>query len=541
MTAGGAEETKRLEALHRYRVLDTAPEPAFDRLAALAARLFGAPIALVSLVDRDRQWFKSTVGMAARETERSVSFCAHAILGDGVMVVADARQDARFALNPLVTGPPGMRFYAAAPLRSPDGYNIGTLCVIDTVPRGPLPPSECRALEDLAATVVDELDLRLAVLRAEEAEDRFRGLFEGSPDAIVILDPHDPTVSWPILDCNEASCRMNGYQRGELLGRSVDILHERTEGPVLRAAHLERLRAGGPVTVEALHRRKDGTLFPVEASTCLVRLAGQEVILGIDRDVTRRKNDERDREALTEALAGKNAELERFVYTASHDLRAPLVTIQGFVGQMEKAVSEGRLQRLPDDLRRVRDAAERMHRLLGELLEVSRIGRVADAPQDTPFGDLFREALALVEGRVIARGVEVELLGNESVVARGDRRRLVQVLQNLLDNAARFAGASGPPRVEAGVRESSGPPVFFVRDNGPGIEPRHHERVFRLFEKLDPASEGSGLGLAIVQKVVDLHGGRVWVESEGRGTGATFCFTLADARAPVTPPSSSPR
>ena len=535
-----AEETERLEALHRYRVLDTAPEPAFDRIAALAARLFGAPIALVSLVDRDRQWFKSTFGMAARETERAISFCGYAILGDGVMVVSDARQDARFALNPLVTGPPRIRFYAAAPLRSPDGYNIGTLSVIDTVPRDPLPPSERRTLEDLAATVVDELHLRLAVLRAEEAEGRFRGLFESSPDAIVMLDPRDPAVSWPIVDCNEALCRMNGYQRGELLGRSVDILHERTEDPGLRAAYLERLRAGGPVTVEALHRRKDGTVFPVEVSTCLVRLSGQEVILGIDRDVTRRKNDERDREALTEALAGKNAELERFVYTVSHDLRAPLVTIQGFVGQMEKAVSEGRLQRLPEDLRRVHDAAERMHRLLGELLEISRIGRIAAAPQDTPFGDLVREALALVEGGLTARGVQVELLGDQSVVAHGDRHRLVEVLQNLLDNAARFSGASGPPRVEIGVRESSGPPVFFVRDNGPGIEPRHHERVFRLFEKLDPASQGTGVGLAIVQRIVDVHGGRIWVESEGRGTGTTFCLTLAGARPPGSPAPSSP-
>ena len=521
------EEDERLEALHRYRVLDTPPEPAFDRIVALAARLFEVPIALVSFVDRDRQWFKSAVGLAARETERAVAFCAHAILGEGLMVVADASQDARFARNPLVAGPLGVRFYAAAPLRSPDGHNIGTLSVIDTVPRGPLTPAESRTLEDLAATVVDELELRLAVLRAEEAEGRFRGVFEASPDAMLILDPHDPAVSWPIFDCNEATCRMNGYRREELLGRSVDILHERAEEPALRAAYLDQLRIGGPVRVETVHRKKDGTVFPVEVSTCLLRLSGREVVLGIDRDVSRRKAAEREREALSEALADKNAELERFVYTVSHDLRAPLITIQGFVGHMEKAVCEGRLQQLPADLRRVRDAAERMHRLLGELLEISRVGRVVDAPEDTPFGDLVREALTVVEGRLSARGVRVELLGDPSVVARGDRRRLVEVLQNLLDNGARYAGVSSAPRLEVGVRESSGPPVFFVRDNGPGIEARHHERIFRLFETLDPASEGTGVGLAIVKRIVDLHGGRVWVESGGQGSGSTFCFTLA--------------
>jgi signal transduction histidine kinase len=105
-----------------------------------------------------------------------------------------------------------------------------------------------------------------------------------------------------------------------------------------------------------------------------------------------------------------------------------------------------------------------------------------------------------------------------------------------LDNAARFAGANEPPLVAIGVRESSGAPVFFVRDNGPGIEPRYHDRIFRLFETLDPSSGGSGVGLAIVQRIVELHGGRVWVESEGQGKGATFCFTLAGARTPAAAP-----
>jgi PAS domain S-box-containing protein len=537
VTAGiPADETERLEALHRYRVLDTPPEPAFDRITALVARLFEAPIALVSLVDRDRQWFKSALGLTARETKRAVAFCAHAILGDGVMVVADTCADARFAQNPLVTAAPGLRFYAGAPLRSPDGHNIGALSVIDTVPRGLLAESQRRTLVDLAATVVDELELRLAALRAEEAEERFRVLFESSPDAILILDPHDPAVSWPIVDCNAAACRMNGYARDDLISRSIDILHEQPAEPAQRAAYLDELRRSGQFQVEAVHRRKDGTDFPVDVSTSLIRLSGREFVLGVDRDATRRKKDQQEREALIRELAGKNGELERLVYTVSHDLRSPLFTIQGFLAVMQKDVSQGQWQSLPDHLGRVCNAAEKMGRLIVELLEISRIGKVVNPAEDVPFGDLVREALSLVEGRLTAGGVRVEPLGGEAVIVRGDRGRLVEVLQNLLDNAARFAGANEPPLVAIGVRESSGAPVFFVRDNGPGIEPRYHDRIFRLFETLDPSSGGSGVGLAIVQRIVELHGGRVWVESEGQGKGATFCFTLAGARTPAAAP-----
>jgi GAF domain-containing protein len=128
-------ENERLAALFRYTILDTPDEPAFDRLTALAARLFKAPVALVTLIDEKRQWFKSCVGTSISETSREVSFCAHAILDDDVTVVPDATADPRFSDNPFVTGPPGVRFYAGAPLKVSEVYNLGTLCILDTVAR----------------------------------------------------------------------------------------------------------------------------------------------------------------------------------------------------------------------------------------------------------------------------------------------------------------------------------------------------------------------------------------------------------------------
>lgn len=160
-----SDEKKRLEELKAYGILDTPPEEAFDRVTRLAARLLGSPIALISLVDERRQWFKSHYGADLSETPREWAFCGHAILEDDVMVVPDATKDDRFRFNPLVVDEPRIRFYAGMPLRSPHGTNLGTLCVIDRTPRLGLSEVQRQILKDLAAIVIDELELRLSARR----------------------------------------------------------------------------------------------------------------------------------------------------------------------------------------------------------------------------------------------------------------------------------------------------------------------------------------------------------------------------------------
>jgi signal transduction histidine kinase len=248
--------------------------------------------------------------------------------------------------------------------------------------------------------------------------------------------------------------------------------------------------------------------------------------------LARTRSSEAQYRRLVGELEVKNAELERFTYTVSHDLKSPLITLRGFLGYIESDAREGNLERVRADLARVVEATDKMRRLLDELLELSRIGRLVNPSQDVPFGEVAREAKELVRGRLEARGVAVEI-GADLPVVRGDRLRLVEVVQNLLDNAAKFMGDEEHPRVEVGVREGGEAPVFIVRDNGIGIPPRHRERVFRLFEKLDPASEGNGVGLALVKRIVELHGGRVWVEASALAGGATFCFTLPLAARPT--------
>jgi signal transduction histidine kinase len=231
------------------------------------------------------------------------------------------------------------------------------------------------------------------------------------------------------------------------------------------------------------------------------------------------------KELITE-LENKNAELERFTYTVSHDLKSPLFTIRGFLGYLEQDALAGNHERLKGDIQRITDATDKMQRLLNELLELSRVGRIKNDSVKVPFTELAQEAMELVQGQIMENGIAVHIDPNMPSVYV-DRPRLVEVLQNLIDNAAKFMGDQKEPRIEIGQNGfEDDKPIFYVRDNGKGIAPEHFERVFGLFNKLDPKTDGTGIGLALVKRIIEVHGGRIWVESE-LGKGSTFFFTLA--------------
>ena len=229
--------------------------------------------------------------------------------------------------------------------------------------------------------------------------------------------------------------------------------------------------------------------------------------------------------ARTAELEAKNAELERYTYTVSHDLKSPLITIKGFLGLLEKDAIKGDTERVKRDVSRIHNAAEKMNQLLNDLLELSKVGQIISTKEEVPLNDLANEAVSLVRGQIKALGVKIEISPDLPVVYV-DRRRLVEVLQNLINNAAKHMGKQPEPRIEIGTRQDNGEDVYYVRDNGIGIESRYHENVFGLFNKLDHKSEGTGIGLAIVRRIVEVHGGRIWVESEGKEKGSTFCFTV---------------
>lgn len=331
----------------------------------------------------------------------------------------------------------------------------------------------------------------------------------------------------------------------DLLGKTLVDVHGPEKGPLFHRAVQRVIDTGEQETL-------DYTIATPEAvsaySALLSRIdGGQETapsVACVVRDVTDRQRAQQEREALIEELEAKNSELERYTYTVSHDLKSPLVTIAGFLGMIERSAVAGEFDRLRSDLGRIHGAVQRMRELLDELLELSRIGRFVNPSENIDLSELAREAAELVvpreAPRMAGRGAVDFRVADDLPVVWGDRMRLRQAFQNLIENALKFMGQQTEPRVEIGVRRDHGEAVYFVRDNGIGIDPRYLGRIFGLFDQLDNASPGTGIGLALVKRIVEVHKGRIWVESSGVGQGATFCLTLPEVVGePVAEPGAS--
>ena len=245
----------------------------------------------------------------------------------------------------------------------------------------------------------------------------------------------------------------------------------------------------------------------------LLRAYGSNV-----RYITERKQAEKE-------LQEKNEELERFTYTVSHDLKSPLISIQGFAGRILKQLEKGDYASIHDGMKVIVDTSAKMSLLLHDLLELSKVGLFMNPQSEIDMRQIVKDVLPQLTGLLDKRHIEF-VVQDGFPPFKGDALRFSSMLQNLIENAIKYIGDQAEPRIEIGSRWDGKECVFFVGDNGMGIEPRYHESIFGLFAKLDDDSSGTGVGLALVKRIVEGHGGRVWVESEGVGKGSRFCFTV---------------
>jgi PAS domain S-box-containing protein len=370
----------------------------------------------------------------------------------------------------------------------------------------------------LLGFLLDITDRREAEEKLRESEERHRGLSEASLEAVMVHD------GGRIVDVNHALCELVGYSWHELIGRDgFQLIAPEDREAVYRMLLTEYER---PREVTGL--RRDGSRVPLEVRARSFPYRGQILSVVALRDISERARAEKVRESLIGDLEAKNAELERFTHTVSHDLKAPLITIRGFAQYLLRDLEEGRPERVGSDASRIFEAAGQMQHLLDHLVALSRAGLGAAPPEPVHLDVVALEALGLVEGRRADTGVRVELASGLPVVF-GDHARLVQVFQNLLENAVKFTAGVKEPLVTVRpgpLDKGEGEATIIVADNGKGIDPAHHNRVFGLFEKLDPACEGTGVGLAVVRRIVETHGGRARVESQGAGQGTEVWVTL---------------
>lgn len=240
--------------------------------------------------------------------------------------------------------------------------------------------------------------------------------------------------------------------------------------------------------------------------------------------VNRLKREINEREAISSELETKNAELERFAYTVSHDLKTPLVTIKGFLGLLGKDIEENARDRIEVDFEKINNAADTMGALLNDLLELSRVGRVMGDPVTCNLSVIAQKAMDLVKVNLDALGIEILIEDMPNV--HGDELRLIEVYLNLVENAIKFMGDQISPRIHIGCYEKDGMICSFVRDNGVGIDAKYHDQVFDLFERLSTDVGGTGVGLTLVKRIIEVHGGQIWVDSDGVGHGCNMAFTL---------------
>ncbi|HLJ04101.1 MAG TPA: PAS domain S-box protein [Solirubrobacteraceae bacterium] len=363
-------------------------------------------------------------------------------------------------------------------------------------------------VRDARGEIVGAATVGRDITERRRAEQRFRSLLESAPDAVVVIGP-DGCIAL----VNRQTEELFGYTREELIGRPPGMLiPERLRAP--SGGYFSA--AGSAFEMDGL--RADGGEFPIDVTLSpLSTDEGTMTYIAI-RDIT-------DRRLMEDELRRSNHDLEQFAYVASHDLSEPLRVISGFVELLSRRYGS----QLDEEGERFIDfiltGVERMQALIDDLLAYSRAGRATLDPREVDVAALVEDLLRALRPELEARGVDVQVGTLPSV--RAEKSLLRQVIQNLISNAVKFSDAAAPV-VRVSSERVPGAWCFAVADNGPGVEPRYRERIFEMFQRLHGRDvPGSGIGLAIVKRLVERHGGRVWV-SDASPRGATFNFTIPD-------------
>jgi signal transduction histidine kinase len=520
------EEARRLEALDSYHILDTLEESDYDNLTALAAAICGVPIALISFVDKSRQWFKSHRGLNAKETPIEQSFCAHAIVGtNDLMIVEDAQKDVRFKDNPLVTGHPKISFYAGVPLNNEDGYSLGTLCVIDSE-RRTLTLEQQNSLKIVAQQVMDKLELRRKVWMLEDtqqelktaveklttSESKLRAIIEEAPIAIGVLRSSD----FIIETANNNLLKLWG-KTADVIGKPasqfLDQEHEIEGFKILREVFETGVGYTAQDLPSAVLNSEEATLryYNVTYHPILDQEGKTEQILVLAVDVTKQRE--------------LSLQKDDFISIASHELKTPITSLRASLQLLGRLKDNPGSPMIPKLIEQANRSTVKMNALVEDLLNVGRLneGHLQLFKSEFKLSDLL--GACCEEVRFIAKH-ELIFQGDVNLAVHADEHRIDQVILNFVNNAVKYA--PGSKEIYLIVEEEDGYAKVSVKDSGPGIEEEQLAHLFGRYYRAAYAGaqySGLGLGLYICAEIIRKHNGEIGVESK-LGEGSTFWFKL---------------
>ncbi|MCX6154850.1 MAG: PAS domain S-box protein [Candidatus Kapabacteria bacterium] len=569
-------EEERIAALKSYNILDTSPQKIYDDITLLASQICDTPISLISLIDEDRQWFKSKQGVDVESTPREIAFCARAIeTPEELFIVSNAMEDERFKNNPLVTEYPYIRFYAGAPLVTNDGYALGTLCVIDREPRV-LKPKQLEALTALRNGIVTAFELERTNRFLKESEEKqkqlleetvekdnaTRSIIESAPNAMILIE-----ANGVIRMVNIQTEKIFGYLRDEIIGKQIEILLPPEHSDIfikLRETFITKpshKAIGYGRTLYGI--KKDGVRFPIEIGLNPLLNKGKLWILVSVIDISERKNHDEKQKIYLEELKEKNGIIERglnekhvligelteakekletlnatkdkFFSIIAHDLKGPLGSFKQVTELLAESYSEFPEEDKVEFILLMSQESKNLYSLLENLLEWSRSqrGNIPFNPEKFNLKMMSIEIIKLM--KPTAEKKRIELINHIpiSLDIIADENMINTVIRNLISNAIKFTPDCGS--IELGIRAktteefSSSEDCIFIKDSGLGMSLETRDKLFRIDTQVTTlgtnSEKGTGLGLILCKEFIEKHSGKIWVESE-EGEGSTFYFTI---------------